>query len=100
MLTRTWRRTSPSTLLRLILELKCENQNMQGMKAKVQAEVDKLKQPLDPKYNKYDRAAFAMAYTPKAQNDLQALGMTALGGGVALSGDHQGNTLKVFRMED
>lgn len=84
----------------IILELECENQKMVNMKASVQKDIDKLKKPLKPKYQDYDRAAFAMAYTPKAQQDMQGLGMTPLGSGVPLTGAEEGKTLKVFRKED
>lgn len=48
----------------IILEFECENQNMH---------INKLTKPLEPKYKDFDRAAYAMAYTPKAQQDLQEL---------------------------
>lgn len=84
----------------IILELKCENQNMQGMKAKVEADIEKLKKPLDAKYKDYDRVAYAMAYTPKAQKEMEELHMTSIGSGVKLLGDQEGKTLKVYRNDD
>lgn len=84
----------------IIIELKRENANMQDMKAEVQAVIEKLKKPVDAKYKDYDRAALAMAYTPKAQRDMQDLGMTSVGPGVALTGNEEGMTLKLYRKED
>lgn len=80
----------------VILELKCENQNMQGMKAKVQSDIAKLSKPLDAKYQKYEKMVLAMAYSPKVQKDLRDLGMVPLGGGVQLMGGESGNTLQIF----
>lgn len=85
----------------IILELKCENKNTQGMKALVKADIEKLEKPLVAKYIKdYERAAIAMAYTPKAQTDLEALGMVSLGVNVELMGDEEGKVLRVYRQED
>lgn len=84
----------------IILELKCENRKMTNMKALVRKDIEKLKKPLKAKYQDYDRAAFVMAYTPKAQQDMQDLGMTPLTPSIQLVGAEKGNTLKVFRKED
>lgn len=73
---------------------------MAMMKASAQKGIDKLKKPIKPKYQDSDWAAFAMAYTPQAQQDIQGLGMTPLGPGVPLTGAEDGKTLKVFRKEE
>lgn len=84
----------------IILELKCENQKMANMKALVQKDIEKLEKPLKTKCQNYDRPAFAIAYTFKAQKDMRELGMIPIGGDVALDGAEKGKTLRVFRKED